>query len=201
MNDVLGAILAGGRATRMEQPKATASLGGVPLLEYPLRALESAGLDTVVVAKPDTVLPLSSAPVWEEPDEPVHPLVGIVTALEQADGRAVLACACDLPFVTAALAAYMAGMEAPVAVPRDGERMHPLFARYTQQVLPVLRAALMEQRPLHETLADLHPRIVGEPELRRLGDPARLLFNVNTPDDLARAEAMLNGPPPLKPAG
>ena len=192
MEDVLGAILAGGRATRFGCPKATASLGGRPLLDWPLRALEDAGIETVVVAKADTALPPDAAPVWEEPDEPVHPLVGIVTALEQADGRAVLACACDLPFVTPALATYMAGCEAPVAVPRAGDRMHPLFARYSQPVLPVLRAALMEQRPLHETLAGLHPRIVEEGELRRLGDPARLLFNVNTPEDLARAETMVS---------
>jgi GTP:adenosylcobinamide-phosphate guanylyltransferase len=32
---------------------------------------------------------------------------------------------------------------------------------------------------------------VGEHELRRFGDPERLLANVNTPDDLARAERLL----------
>jgi molybdopterin-guanine dinucleotide biosynthesis protein A len=193
VDDVLGAILAGGRATRFGQPKATASLGGRPLLEWPLRALEAAGIETVVVAKADTVLPPNAAPVWEEPDQPVHPLAGIVTALEQADGRAVLVCGCDLPFVSPALAAYIAGFEAPLAIPRAGDRLQPLFARYTDQVLPALRAALGQERPLHETLAGLGPAIIDEPELRRLGDPARLLFNVNTPDDLARAETMLAG--------
>jgi molybdopterin-guanine dinucleotide biosynthesis protein A len=191
MDDLLAAILAGGRATRFGSPKATASLAGRPLLEWPLQALEAAGIDTVVVAKRDTPLPPGSAPVWEEPDEPLHPLVGIVTALEQADGRAVLACACDLPFVTPALAAHVAGFDAPLVVPRAGDRLHPLFARYTERLLPALRDALAEERALHETLSGLDPLIVEEPDLRRLGDPARLLFNVNTPEDLARAEAML----------
>ena len=191
MEDVLGAILAGGRGTRLECPKATASLAGRPLLEWPLQALEAAGIETVVVAKPDTALPPNAAPVWEEPAEPAHPLVGIVTALEQADGRAVLVCACDMPFVTPALAAYVVAFDAPLVIPRAGERLHPLFARYTPGLLPSLREALEHEAPLHETLTALDPVILEEPDLRRLGDPARLLFNVNTPDDLARAEKML----------
>jgi molybdenum cofactor guanylyltransferase len=191
MDDVLGAILAGGRATRFGSSKATASLGGRPLLEWPLQALELAGMETVVVAKHDTLLPLDSAPVWEEPDDPVHPLLGIMTALEQADGRAVLACACDLPFVTPALAAHVAGHDAPLVVPRAGDRLHPLFARYTAQLLPALREALTAEQPLQETLKALRPAILDETEVSRFGDPALLLFNVNTPEDLLRAESML----------
>ena len=36
---------------------------------------------------------------WDEPDEPRHPLTGIVHALERAGGP-VLVCAADMPFVT-----------------------------------------------------------------------------------------------------
>jgi molybdenum cofactor guanylyltransferase len=191
VDDVLGAILAGGRSTRLERPKATAPLGGRPLLEYPLHALESAGLETVVVAKRDTPLPPDAAPLWEEPDEPAHPLLGLVTALEQADGRAVLACACDLPFLSPGLVARIAQDSAHLVVPRTGERLHPLFARYTYGLLPALREALGSDAPLHETVVALEPVILDEHDLRPFGDPARLLFNVNTPEDLERAEAML----------
>jgi len=70
----------------------------------------------VIVAKRDTPLPPDAAPAWEEPDEPAHPLLGIVTALEQADGRAVVVCACDLPFLSPALVARVAGLDAPLAI-------------------------------------------------------------------------------------
>lgn len=188
---MLGAILAGGRGTRLQRPKPTAPLGGRPLLEYSLRALESVGLETVLVAKRDTPLPPDAAPIWEEPDEPVHPLLGIVTALEQADGRAVLACACDLPFLPPGLVARIAGDGAHLVIPRTGERLHPLFARYTPGLLPALREALASEAPLHEAVVGLEPVILDEGDLRAFGDPARMLFNVNTPDDLERAEAML----------
>jgi molybdopterin-guanine dinucleotide biosynthesis protein A len=191
VEDVLGAILAGGRGTRLERPKATAPLGGRPLLEYPLRALESAGLETVLVAKRDTPLPPDAAPLWEEPDEPVHPLLGIVSALEQADGRAVLACACDLPFLSPGLVARIAGDGGHLVIPRTGERLHPLLGRYTPALLPALREALRREAPLKETMVELEPVFLDEGDLRAFGDPARLLFNVNTPDDLELAEAML----------
>jgi molybdopterin-guanine dinucleotide biosynthesis protein A len=121
----------------------------------------------------------------------VHPLVGIVTALEQADGRAVLACACDLPFLTPALVAHVAAIAAPLVVPRTSDRLHPLLGRYTPGLLPELREALARDAPLHETLLVLDPAILGEQELRAFGDPERLLFNVNTSADLERAEALL----------
>ena len=191
MEDVIGAILAGGHGRRLARPKPTALLGGRALIEYPLAALETAGIEAVIVAKDATALPPDAAPVWREPDEPVHPLLGIVTALEQADGRAVLACACDMPYLSAALVRAIAAGGHDLVVPRAGGRLHPLFARYAPTLLPSLRAALAQRAPLQETVTSLEPAIVEERELRALGDPERLLFNVNTPADLERAEAML----------
>lgn len=188
----MGAILAGGKSSRLGRPKATAPLGGRPLIEYPLAALGEAGLEPVVVAKPDTPLPDTSVTVWREAAEPVHPLVGVVTALERSEGRPVLVCGCDMPFVTARFAGWMAKRDAPLVLPCLHGRLQPLFARYAAGVLPPLRDALDGLAPLHDTLAALDPLIVAEEEIATLGDPRRLLFNVNTPTDLDRAEAMLS---------
>jgi molybdenum cofactor guanylyltransferase len=192
VSKLVGAVLAGGKGKRLGRPKPTAPLGGRALLEHPLAALRDAGLETVVVAKPDTPLPALEVAVWHEPAEPVHPLLGVVTALERADGRAILACACDLPFVTAPLAAWVAERDDALAVPRAGGRLHPLFARYTTDLLPALREALERRAPLQETITRLDPTILDERQLGAFGDPERCLFNVNTPSDLARAEAMLD---------
>ena len=48
-----------------------------------------------------------------------------------------------------------------------------------------------EQRPLHEIVTELGAVRINEPKLRRYGDPERIVFNVNTPADLARAEELL----------
>ena len=82
-----------------------------------------------MVAKEGDVLPALDAPVWIEARPERHPLAGILEALERAAGRAVLVCACDMPFVTAELVAHLAPGPGR-SVPEAGGRLHPLLARY-----------------------------------------------------------------------
>lgn len=174
----------------MGAPKAGIELAGAPLIERPLRALREARLEAVVVAKHGAGLPPLDVPVWEEPAEPSHPLTGVVAALEQG-GRPLVVCGCDLPFLAPALLAHLAGRPEALVVIEAGGRLHPLIGRYTPGLADALRAARDEQRPLHEVAAELGAVRIGEPKLRRYGDPARIVFNVNTPADLARAEEMV----------
>jgi molybdenum cofactor guanylyltransferase len=189
--EVIGAVLAGGQGTRIGEPKATLELGGRLLLEHPLNAFSHAEIEAVVVAKLSTSLPPLPVEVWREPDEPTHPLRGIVTALEHAEGRAVLICGCDMPFVSPGLLTSLATSDAPLVVPQAGGRLHPLLSRYEPQLLEPLRRALDELRPLQETVAGLEPTVIDEAELHELGDPELLLFNVNEPADLEQAERIL----------
>src|SRR5271169_6084302 len=100
----IGVVLAGGRGIRMGCSKSAVALRGRPLISYPLQALRAALGDVAVIGKPDLELPsLPGVMVWIEPEEPRHPLIGIVEAIALAGGRPVLVCAVDLPFVTPAL--------------------------------------------------------------------------------------------------
>src|SRR4029077_6303385 len=132
-----------------------------------------------------------AVPRWEEPAEPVHPLTGIIAALQAAGDRPGLAGACDMPFLTAELVADLAAHAAPLVVPEAEGRLHPLLARWHPSLLPALRAAVVREAPLQDVVADLAAVRLGAAEPRRYGDPARLLFNVNAPGDLDRAAAML----------
>jgi molybdopterin-guanine dinucleotide biosynthesis protein A len=190
MEPIVGAVLAGGASRRMGTAKATLELAGRPLLEYPLAAVQGAGLEPVVVAKPDSPLPPLAVPFWEEPAEPIHPLTGIIAALHAAGDRPVLTVACDMPFVTAELIADLAAHVTPLVVPDLDGRLHPLLARWHPSLLPALRDALDREAPLQVVAADLDAQRLGTAELRRFGDPARLLFNVNAPGDLEAAAAM-----------
>jgi molybdopterin-guanine dinucleotide biosynthesis protein A len=187
---VLGAVLAGGHGRRIGGEKALALLGGRPLISYPLAALAEAGLEPLVVAKDDSPLPPLDCPVLREPALPRHPLCGVVAALRFAAGRPVLALGCDMPFLASGLLAWLAGLGGAV-VPEAGGRMQPLLFRCEPAHLDTLETALREDRPMREAIAALGPRIVAEEELRRFGDPARLLFNVNSPSDLWEAERLL----------
>jgi molybdopterin-guanine dinucleotide biosynthesis protein A len=178
-------------------------LNGRPLYSYPLAAIEAAGLDVVVCTKQGeappsrgsivvsepTKEPRDLVAVLEEPAEPRHPLCGIVAALRM--GRPVVAVACDLPFVAPGLIELLAEAREPLVVPTLDGRPQALLARYEPSRLPRLEAALEREEPLTRTVESLGPRLLGEDELGRFGDPRRLLFNVNEPDDLREAEALL----------
>jgi molybdopterin-guanine dinucleotide biosynthesis protein A len=186
----LGAVLAGGAGRRIGGTKAIVELRGRPLLTYPLAAMTAALADVAVIAKARTELPpLPGVTVWIEPDDLSHPLVGVLHALAMADGRAVLVCAGDLPFVTPAVVAMLASADArgSPAVIASGEGVEqPLLGRYEPESAPLLHALMQEPGiPLRRAVAQIGARVV------ELEDP-QTLFNINAPEDLLQAAALLD---------
>jgi len=163
-------------------------LRGRPLVAHVIDAVLSGGLEPVVVAKADSPLPPLDCRVLIEPDEPRHPLCGIATALRELDQPAVVVCACDMPFVTGELLAWLAGLEAPFAVAHDGSALQPLLGRYSASLLGRLDAALAEELPMAAVVEALGAQILGAGELERFGEPALLCRNINTPEELQAAE-------------
>ena len=128
--------------------------------------------------------------VWIEPDEPRHPLVGIVHALGLADGRPVMVCALDLPFVTRRLIRRIAKADAggaPAVIASLGGRTQPLLGCYQPEALEPLTEALRARR----RAGPRGDRARSAPTLVEVED-AEELFNINSPDDLLQASAMLD---------
>jgi molybdopterin-guanine dinucleotide biosynthesis protein A len=187
-----GVILAGGLGRRLGGPKAAVQLRGRPLISYPLRALRESLGDVVVVAKLDSALPaLPGVEVWIEPDLPRHPLTGLVHALSLSGGSRIVVCACDLPLVTPSLVREIVDADpggASAVIASSEGRLQPLLGCYEAGALGPLSAALgREGVPLREAVSALGPRIV------EVSDP-RLLFNINTPEDLLKARSLLEDP-------
>jgi len=190
----LGAVLAGGRSARFGAPKALAELAGRTLVERALDSVTAAGLEPVVVAREHSPLParLGARIVRDPPGEP-HPLRAITAAL--GEERAAVVVACDMPFVPAPLLAWLAELREPLAVAQLAGRVQPLLGRYEPSLVAELAAAADRGEPAGEAVLALGARRIGEAELRRFGDPARIGFNVNRAEDLARAEHLLARPP------
>jgi molybdenum cofactor guanylyltransferase len=186
----MGVILAGGLGRRIGGSKAVVQLAGQPLISYPLEAVRTALSDVAVIAKADTQLPsLPGVTVWVEPDSPRHPVVGIVQALALAEGRSVVVCASDLPFVTPELIYRLATADlgkSPAVVACCGTDVQPLLGCFAPRAIDPLRSGLPAEAPVRELVASLHPRML------EVGDP-ELLFNINSPEDLLHAAAILDG--------
>ena len=186
----LGVVLAGGVGRRIGGSKATVELNRRALISYPIEAVWRALGNVTIVAKIDTELPsLPGVTVWVEPQEPRHPLTGIVHALGMADGRPVLVCAGDMPFATPGLIAAIAQADpdrSPAVVASSGGRLQPLLGCYQPSALePLGHAGAEDGVALREAVAAL------EPVRYEVEEPDEL-FNVNGPDDLLQAAAMLD---------
>ncbi len=182
---MIGAILAGGRGSRLGPGSKPATLlAGRPLVSYPADALATVCDRVVVVCKRDTQLPeLPDVERWDEPDEPRHPLTGIVHALERA-AAPLLVCAADMPFVTAdaCRSLMQAAGTSTAAVATAAGVLQPVLGLYAPAALAVLSAAPADS-PLARTVEALEPA--------RVALPPAMVRSVNTPEELAAAEALL----------
>lgn len=188
----IGVVLAGGQGRRMGGSKLIVPLRGRPLISYPLQALKTVLADVAVIAKPDVELPpLAGVDVWIEPAEPHHPLVGIVEALVLAAGRPVMVCPADLPLLTPSLVSQIVQTRperAAAVIACHRGRTQPLLGCYQPAAAELLApAARRADQPVRDVVAAMGAREV------EVSDPDEL-FNVNSPEDLLVAHAMLDQP-------
>ncbi|HEX9164866.1 MAG TPA: molybdenum cofactor guanylyltransferase [Gemmatimonadales bacterium] len=191
------AILAGGGATRFAgRPKGLEVIGGRRILDRLVETCIAAfGEPPLLVAN------APEAPAWAPtlrvvPDRRpgVGALGGILTAVVAAPAPVVVV-AWDMPFVTAALLRALAdrldGVDA--VLPASGSRrgVEPLCAAYGPACGPAIERALAkgDQRAIGFH-AHVRVAVLGEVEVGAWGDPARLFFNVNSPQDLLEAERL-----------
>ena len=179
-SDVLAAVLAGGSGSRIGGAKATAQLDGQALISYPLAAALGALGSVAIVAKDGVELPQLDQRVelWIEPDEPRHPVVGVIEALRRARGSAVVVIACDLPLLTSEVVALIAGADAEgsVAVLASAAgRPQPLLARYEPAALELL-LGFDTDGPMTEQVMALMPALIDV--------PPEASFNVNDLEQL-----------------
>ncbi len=185
-------ILAGGNATRMGGEKALRVLRGRTLLDIAMETARAV-CDELIVASGARTFSVP-ADVKLAPDDHAHrgkgPLAGVSAGLKLATHERVLVLACDLPHVTAQLAAALldalAGADSAWCRHNADE---PLFAALNRiPALAAVNTALAESR---NKVMPVWQQLGGQPitgdALAKFGDPAHLFANVNTPEDLASA--------------
>jgi molybdopterin-guanine dinucleotide biosynthesis protein A len=171
-------------------------VGGERILDRLVRTLtEALGAPPLLVANaPEAAAWHPGLRVAADVRPGLGSLGGIYTAVVEAPAP-VVAVAWDMPFVSVplvrALAAGLAGHDA--MLPESGGRrgVEPLCAGYgpacREAVAASLDAGDLRAIGFHQRIA---VGILPLADVRRLGDPELLFFNVNTADDLARADEL-----------
>jgi molybdopterin-guanine dinucleotide biosynthesis protein A len=191
--DVDAAILAGGQARRFGgRDKAALVIQGLRVLDRQLEALRQVTDRIVIVGGSIERFADAGVPIIADRTPALGPLGGICTALEYATSHRTLILACDLPFVTAQFLAYLAetARECEVTMPRTAHGVHPLCAAWATTAAPMV-SGLVDQgvRKVRDVVARLRVHIVEGDALNAFDPDGRLLHNINTPDDYARALA------------
>lgn len=188
------AILAGGQSRRMGRDKGLVQLGARPMVEHVHRATQSVGHEVFVVTnQPEAYAFLGLRTVSDQ--EPGRgSLEGLRTALRGARTEHILVVACDMPFVRPELVAHLARKagSADAVVPRFQGQLQPFLALYNRSCLPAIERALAQNQLEVRAILRQFDRVeVEEPELRAHDSEGISFYNVNTPEELERAQVLL----------
>jgi molybdopterin-guanine dinucleotide biosynthesis protein A len=191
------AILAGGRSSRMGTDKAFVPVGGRPIIEWIVAQVSALGDETILITNRPADYAHLGLPMFQDVLPNHGALGGLYSALARAHNPHVLCVACDMPFAERALLDHLIQLrgEADVVMPRLGGEAEPFRAVYARAAcLSPMRAALEAKRwRANSFLPDVRVRFVEDVELDQF-DPQRIsFFNVNTPADLAQANALAEG--------
>jgi molybdenum cofactor guanylyltransferase len=204
VTDLSGVILAGGRSRRlgidktaMPWPPDGSKTSTVPaekrrtLLEATAGKLEEVCREVLVAGyHGERPVPYRVVPdVYAEGGS----LGGIYSGLLAASSEYAIAVATDMPFLSVPLLRWMASQarDYDVLVPVR-EEPEPLHAIYSKRCLEPMRCRLEEGRlKIAGFFDDVHVRYVDRRVLSELDPEGLSFFNVNTPEDLARAREIV----------
>lgn len=194
-------VLAGGKSSRLGINKALLTLcpqkcKSVTLIEGVVEKLLTISQEVIVVTNGEGVYSRLRAKVVSDIYPGRGSLGGLYSGLLAATFHHALVVACDMPFLNLDLLRYMISLprDYDVLVPKWQGRLEPLHAIYSKDCLAPIEGLLKrgDLKILH-FFDQVSVRYVVDEELDRY-DPDHLSFlNINTPDDLKRAEAILLG--------
>lgn len=196
-----GIVLCGGKSLRMGRPKLSLPFGDETMLGRVVRIVGQVVSPVVVVASADQELPKlpSGTLVTRDEISNAGPLGGLASGIAVLRDRvdAVYLSSCDVPLLKAEfIRAVVAALgTSEMAMPRDGEHLHPLSAAYHIGVEARVRHLLAENRLKAQLLAqDSNACLIDTEDLRKVDPNLESLQNVNSSDGYRAALAAANLP-------
>src|SRR3954463_5330874 len=137
-------ILAGGQSSRMGTNKALLQLKGKTVIEGMVEKLENIVDNTIIVTNTFEDYEFLHLPMIEDKRKGKGPLAGIEAGLAATKNAHNLVVACDMPFISTKLGAYLLSYleEYEAAVAEVSGQLHPLFAAYRKDINVVVTQSL-----------------------------------------------------------
>jgi molybdopterin-guanine dinucleotide biosynthesis protein A len=183
----------------MGQDKALKPFLGRPLIQRVIERVSPIAAEILVTANRPAAYAFLKLPIQTDLKPGRGPLGGLYTALASASNSVVAVVACDMPFASADLFQTAADIllreGVDVVIASTSEGFEPLHAVYRRAacVQAVEAAIAADQWKMVAWFGQVKVRTLTAEEIKR-SDPEGLAFwNVNTPEEFAKAEAIASG--------
>jgi molybdopterin-guanine dinucleotide biosynthesis protein A len=187
---IAGAILAGGKSSRMGTNKALLQLDGRPLVAHIASTLQEIFERVILVTNDPSAYGFLGLEAFGDIYQECGPLGGIHSALVNAGSADIFVTACDTPFVTRDLVRYIVGLDsnAPARIPSLNQQLHPLCGLYTHNCLPAIVDRLESRRlRVLDFVESIQAAVMPiSPDLPFYRE--NLFSNFNAPEDYSRHE-------------
>ena len=183
-----GIILAGGKNSRMGTNKAFLQLDRIRLIERIIGVLSELFPEIIIVTNdPLSYTQLSSAVIVTDIYKNKGALGGIYAGLFYASENYSFITACDMPFISKDLIAYLARLtnNHDIIVPEGADGMQPLHAVYSKNCLaPIKKNLEADKLKITGFYKGLRVLTVTEEKLQSFNEDGKTFLNINTPKEL-----------------
>jgi molybdopterin-guanine dinucleotide biosynthesis protein A len=193
-----GVILAGGLSTRYGgENKALLRVGGIRILDRLFAVYTELFKEIIIVTnRPQEFLDWDALIVTDV--FPVRSsLTGIHAGLFYARHPFAFFCACDTPFLKKEVVETVLDNlepEVDLVIPQTAFGFEPLCAAYSQRCLKAAEEHIRQNKfKIQLALSEKRVKAIPEDILRKKDPEFHSFFNINSPEDLARAEQLASG--------
>lgn len=181
----------------MGTDKALIPFRGQPLIRRVIERVQPLADELFVITNSPEAYRFLNLPLVSDTVEGRGALGGLYTALSQASETLVAVVACDMPFVSRGLLSAcrdaLVEQDWDAAIPRTGLGFEPFHSVYRRAAcLEMVKAALNEGRwRVDSWFAQARIRYFEPQEVLQFDPLGQAFINLNTPEDVERAEALV----------
>ena len=192
-------IQAGGQSSRMGEDKALKTFLGRPLIQRVIERLSPIADELIVTTNRPEDYSFLDLRLVSDLKPGRGALGGLYTAIASAKNPMVAVVACDMPFASGTLieaaGKILVEEEADVVIAKTDEGYEPLHAVYRRETcLPAIESAIeADQWKVIAWFSQVKVRVLTADEIRQYDSLGLAFWNVNTPEEFAKAEEIAQG--------
>lgn len=181
-------ITSGGKSLRFKEDKSLYLYRGKPLIQHVYDILSTIFPSVCVIANDVSKYRFLKARIIPDRIESFGPKAGLYTALDDATTERIFFCGCDMPNISAGFVRHMVALSADydIVVPVVPKGYDPLHAVYSKQCLSYVKKSIESgSKKIIAFYSQVKVKEITVEEMRRFGDWEKMLFNINTSQDVS----------------